>query len=265
MYIDFHIHAYADAIADRAMKKLQETAEVDVFTNGRMDDTRSKLSEWGVDYGVLLPIATKPTQQTTINNWAIENNHGNIISFGTVHPDSTDKEEELERIAEAGLKGIKLHPAYQQCFMFERRMQEIYKKCEELGLIVTLHMGYDPVSPKVTYAMPSDLARMAEKFPGLKFIGAHMGAMSNWESVLYYLTGAENVYLDTAFIADYMEDGMLERMVKEYGEDKILFGSDLPWSKPSKEISLINRVNISDTAREKIFYRNAVKLLGLGT
>ena len=82
MYIDFHIHAYADEIADRAVQKLKDTANCNVYTNGRIDDTRQKLKEWGIDYGVLLPVATKPTQQTTINNWAKEQNHGNIISFG---------------------------------------------------------------------------------------------------------------------------------------------------------------------------------------
>ena len=80
MYIDFHIHAYADEIADRAVQKLKDTANCNVYTNGRIDDTRQKLQEWGIDYGVLLPVATKPTQQTTINNWANEQNHGNILT-----------------------------------------------------------------------------------------------------------------------------------------------------------------------------------------
>lgn len=108
MYIDFHIHAYADEIADRAVQKLKETANCNVYTNGRIDDTRQKLKEWGIDYGVLLPVATKPTQQTIINNWAKEQNHGNIISFGTVHPDSEELCSELERISSLGLHGVKV-------------------------------------------------------------------------------------------------------------------------------------------------------------
>lgn len=127
MYIDFHIHAYADEIADRAVQKLKDTANCNVYTNGRIDDTRQKLKAWGIDYGVLLPVATKPTQQTTINNWANEQNHGNIISFGTVHPDSEELCSELERISSLGLHGVKLHPDYQGHFMFEPCMQRIYK------------------------------------------------------------------------------------------------------------------------------------------
>lgn len=133
MYIDFHIHAYADEIADRAVQKLKDTANCNVYTNGRIDDTRRKLEEWSIDYGVLLPVATKPTQQTTINNWANEQNHGNIISFGTVHPDSDELCSELERISSLGLHGVKLHPDYQGHFMFEPCMQRIYENAVNWG------------------------------------------------------------------------------------------------------------------------------------
>ena len=239
MYIDFHIHAYADEIADRAVQKLKDTANCNVYTNGRIDDTRQKLKEWGIDYGVLLPVATKPTQQTTINNWAKEQNHGNIISFGTVHPDSDELYSELERISSLGLHGVKLHPDYQGHFMFEPCMQRIYEKCGELGLPVILHMGYDPISS----------------------IGAHMGGMANWERVLYYIKDARNIYFDTAYCAEYMSDEMFMEMFRAYGEDRILFGSDLPWSNPHDEIRMIDRMPISDSAKDKMFYKNAAELL----
>ncbi len=261
MLIDFHIHAYATEVAERAVAKLVETASVNAYTDGTIGDTRKKLKEWGVDYGVLLPIATKPTQQEKINRWAIRHNRGNLICFGTVHPDHHDKENELERLSAAGIKGIKLHPDYQGHYMFDEQMEEIYAKCEELGLMVILHMGYDPYSVKERHAMPCDLAKMAEKYPSLKFIGAHMGGMNNWESVIYYLKGADNVWLDTAFCNEFMSDEMFLRLVEAFGEDKILFGSDLPWSTSLKEQELIKRAKISDSAKEKIFYKNAVKLL----
>ena len=261
MYIDFHIHAYADEIADRAVQKLKDTANCNVYTNGRIDDTRQKLKERGIDYGVLLPVATKPTQQTTINSWAKEQNHGNIISFGTVHPDSDELYSELERISSLGLHGVKLHPDYQGHFMFEPCMQMIYEKCGELGLPVILHMGYDPISSMTFHAMPADLAEMAKKYPDCTFIGAHMGGMANWERVLYYIKDARNIYFDTAYCAEYMSDEMFMEMFRAYGEDRILFGSDLPWSNPHDEIRMIDTMPISDSAKEKIFYKNAAELL----
>lgn len=261
MYIDFHVHAYADEIAERAMRRLATTADIKAYTSGKMVDTRKHLSDNKIDYGVLLPIATKPSQETTINNWAIEHNNGNIISFGTIHPDSTQLDFELERIAEAGLTGIKLHPAYQGHYMFEDCMQRIYKKCGELGLMVTLHMGFDPVSERIMHAMPCDLVQMAEKYPETTFIGAHMGGMNNWERVLYYMHVAENVYYDTAFISAFMRPGLFEEMVEAIGEDKILFGSDLPWSASITELDFIRDSKISEEAKRKICGENAARLL----
>lgn len=263
-YIDFHIHAYAVKVAEKAVKVLSACPEVEqVYTDGTVLSTRDVLARCGVKYGVVLPIATKPSQTAVINDWAIKHDHGNFICFGTVHPDNDNIEHELERIAAAGLRGIKLHPDYQQCFMFEPKMQPIYRKCEELGLIISLHMGYDPVSTRTRHAMPCDLAEVAGKYPSLKLVGAHLGGMSNWERVLYYLKGADNVWLDTAFCAEFITDEMFIRLIEGFGEDKILLGSDLPWSLPTTQIDMINRQKISDSAKRKIFYENAAKLLKL--
>lgn len=145
--------------------------------------------------------------------------------------------------------------------MFEPCMQRIYEKCGELGLPVILHMGYDPISSMTFHAMPADLAEMAKKYPDCTFIGAHMGGMANWERVLYYIRDARNIYFDTAYCAEYMSDEMFMEMFRAYGEDRILFGSDLPWSDPHDEIRMIDRMPISDSAKDKIFYKNAVELL----
>ena len=40
-----------------------------------------------------------------------------------------------------------------------------------------------------------------------------------------------------------------------------MFGSDLPWSDPHEEIRMIDRMPISDSAKDKMFYKNAAELL----
>ena len=109
--------------------------------------------------------------------------------------------------------------------------------------------------------MPEELAEMAKNYTHCTFIGAHMGGMANWERVLYYIRDARNIYFDTAYCADYMSDEMFMEMFRAYGEDRILFGSDLPWSNPYDEIRMIDRMPISDSAKDKIFYKNAAELL----
>ena len=91
MYIDFHTHAFADSIAQRAIERLEENIRNSgceypdkAVTDGTVADLIRMLDETGVDKAVLLPIATKPSQQTVINNWASEVMSDRLYCFGSV-------------------------------------------------------------------------------------------------------------------------------------------------------------------------------------
>lgn len=264
MYIDFHIHAFADAIAERAVTNLEGIASIKGNTRGGIEETISRLEEWSVDKAVLLPIATKPKQQETINTWAVDvmNKYDQIISFGTVHPDSPNAVSELERIKSLGLKGLKLHPDYQGFIISDEKMYPIYEKCQELGLPVLFHAGYDPLSPDLIHAVPQESSKILDKFPKLTVILAHMGGMKLWDDVEKYIVG-RNVYLDTAYISGSISDKQAERIIKNHGANKILLASDLPWHKTTDEIQFINSLDLTDDEKDMIFFKNAQKLLGI--
>lgn len=261
MLIDFHIHAFTDEIAQRAVERLVNTAKIKNYTDGTEKATRDFLAENNIDYGVLLPIATKPTQQKTINDWAASVSGGSIISFGTVHPDAEDALDELERIKSLGLKGIKLHPDYQNVFVFSENCIKVFRRCAELDLPVSIHMGYDPVSPLVHRALPQDLLYVREKAPNVKLIAAHLGGMFCWDAVLHYLCGDRSIWLDTAYIGGFIDPSLLRSIVEKHGDDRILFGSDLPWHNPSSEKALIEQIGLSDKSLDRIFAENAAELL----
>lgn len=263
MYIDSHIHAFTDSIAERAVAKLASVSGIVPCTNGTVAGAEALLEKNGIDYGVLLPVATKPSQQTTINNWAKAEYKGRFISFGTVHPLAEDAVTELERIKELGLKGVKLHNDYQGVFIFDECNIPVYKRCEELGLPIVFHMGRDPISPDIHRAMPYDLLELHENFPRLKIIGAHMGGVSAWESVFHYIAGVENIWLDTAFCAGRLDEQLFAEIVKKHGVERILFASDMPWSNPKNEMEMVARLPVSDVDKDKIYYKNAVELLQL--
>ena len=278
MYIDFHVHAFVDEIAERAVSKLKNTMLNSNYpnpkmpvTNGTINELIAKLDEWGVDAGVLLPIATKPSQQTSINNWAAQiqldsfnydkaSHKAKLYCYGTVHPNAEDIFEELERIKSLGLKGIKFHPDYQEFFADEDRMFPIYKKCAELNLPVIFHAGLDCLSMELIHCTPKMGANICSNVPELTFIMAHLGGNSCWDDVEEYLVG-RNVYLDTAFIAGALPDEQILRIIKNHGADKILLASDCPWDSTADEIDLINRLDLSDEEKDMIFYKNALKLL----
>lgn len=72
MVIDFHTHCFPDELADRAVGRLAQSGGIPNYLDGRVDSIKASMKKAGIDYSVLLPIATKPEQHTTINKIAIK-------------------------------------------------------------------------------------------------------------------------------------------------------------------------------------------------
>lgn len=262
MIIDFHTHCFPDKLAARTMESLAKVAGTQPVTDGTAAGLLKKLDEDGIDKAVVLHIATKPKNQTSVNNFAaaLQAQTDRLYCFGSVHPDAPDAVDELHRIKELGLKGIKLHPDYQGFFVEDPKAEPIYSALEELGLPVTFHMGYDPYSPEVMHAAPEEVARIAKKHPRLTVIAAHMGGLCVGERVLLHLCGLENVYLDTAMCAPapYGNRDLYQRILDAHGETRILFGSDCPWDTPASE-----RAWLGAAATDGILAGNAERVLCL--
>lgn len=264
MVIDFHTHAFNEKISEKAIGKLEEIIGYKAFTRATISDNIKHFDDWGVDKAVSLSIATKPSQQKIINDWAAAQASDRIIPFGSVHPDACDVFDELERIRALGLKGIKLHPDYQEFYIDDEKMFPIYKKCAELSLIVVFHSGVDVLSPDNVHATPDMCKRAFQAVPEMTMVLAHLGGNELWDEVLEKLAGLEGkLYFDTAIIAGTCPDELIKKIIRKHGADRILLASDCPWHKTSYEIEAIKRLGLTEKEVQMIFHKNAEKLLGL--
>ncbi len=259
---DFHTHAFVDSLAERAICLLAETSDIMPFTDGTVAGLRAAMRGSGIDGALLLPVATKPTQQNTINNWAADIMGDGLYCCGSVHPDAEDALDEIMRIKSIGLCGVKFHSEYQLFCPDEEKMFPIYRKIAETGMFAVFHGGWDPLSKDYVRGTPERFARAAEAVPEMTFVIAHLGGMTLWDDVERYIAGKfDNVYLDVSVIAGYIDPEQLFRIIRAHGADRILFGSDCPWSDPVSEIKMINDLPLTDEEKEKIFVGNAEKLL----
>ena len=263
MLIDFHTHAFPEKLALRAVEKLSfDSGGLDPQTDGTLASLKEQMALDGVDISVVHAIATNPRQQRKVNDFAIEmNTDPAIVAFGSVHPDAPDALEELERIKDAGLKGVKLHPEYQGFYADEERMKPIYRTISRFGLITLFHAGHDYGFAPPYHCMPRNLLG-ALKWLDTPVVAAHWGGVGCGPEVLETLCG-ENLWFDLSFGYGTMPKQIAQAILDRHGADRLLFASDMPWHRPEWELRLLNSLDLSPADREKICFRNAQKLLDL--
>lgn len=282
MIIDFHTHTFPSFLADKAINTLSHNGQIKHYIRGTNDSLISSMNESQVDYSILLPVVTKPTQTETINQNAVAVNEFSketgLISFGGIHPDNENPRKIIKDLAYKGIKGIKLHPIFQKTYIDDIKYLHIIEYACENDMIVLIHAGYDITIPLYNYANISHIAAMLDTLQPKNIILAHMGGWGCSSQVEGTLLGRD-VYFDTALSLLRLKSATdtkrqpkgnpplsrerFLRFVKKHGASKILFGTDCPWDSQKNVIQFIKNSGLSDNETAAILGGNAAKLLKL--
>ncbi len=278
MIIDFHTHTFPDKIAAAALAKMQGDSHSRTFSDGTRSGLQRSMAQAGIHHSVVLPVATNPAKIAHINDLSIQlTDRDGMIYFGCVHPDAPDWYDELGRIAAAGIKGIKIHPVYQGTDINDVRFLRILDRAGALGLIVLTHAGDDIGFPGVVRCSPEMTADALRQVGPLQMVLAHMGGWRNWDRVAQL--AETGVYIDTSFSLGKipcLEDGYYTteqrallsidefcRLVRIFGAERVLFGTDSPWSDQSESLAAIRALPVAEADKAAILGGNAQKLLRL--
>lgn len=268
MIIDFHAHIFPEEIAGKVIKRTGERKPPEgckplkAFTNGTLEGLKGSMTEADIDYTVILPVATKPSQFAAINKYAAEiTGKAGIISFGGIHPDTLDYKSELEQIKALGLKGIKLHPAYQETFVDDPKIIDIVNYAAKLDLIVVIHTGKSSGYP-IVHCTPQRIRNLLNMADCSKVVMAHTGGYLCWDEAEEFIIG-QNFLIDISYSIEHMDEGQFKRIVRNHGISKVLFASDSPWGGQKETLADIRKLDFTEDELEQILYRNGAKLLNL--
>lgn len=282
MIIDIHTHTFPDKIAAATVEKLKLLSHTQAFSDGTAAGLAANMSRAGVDGSVVLPVATNTRQVIHVNDSSAQlNDRGpetGIWSFGCMHPDFDGWKEELSRIASLGLKGIKLHPIYQGVDFDDIRYLRILDRCGELGLVVLTHAGLDIGFPGRDNCAPEMVLRAVEQVGPVRLVLAHMGGWRQWERVEELLPHT-SVCLDTSYalgaispLGDgyygpsdlpLMAEEQFLRMIRNFGAQRILFGTDSPWEDQAHALSRLRALPLEQEELDAILGGNAQRILGI--
>ncbi len=255
--IDFHAHIYPQKIAQKAVKAVGEFYTIKMDTEGTPESLLRECKKAGVGRCLVQSVATSPAQVEKINDFIAQEcaKHPEFIGFGTMHADFENPEREIDRMVSMGLAGVKVHPDTQKFNMDDPKMMRIYEMLSG-RLPVLIHCG----DYRFDYSHPRRLQNVVDTFPKLTVIGAHFGGWSLWDLAMEYLLD-RNCYLDCSSSLMYLGTVRSKEIIRAYGAQRILFGTDFPMWTQSDELKRFDALKLTEKENELILSENAMRIL----
>jgi len=199
-----------------------------------------------------------------------------LIGFAGIDPTEIGAVEELRAVRhDLHLRGITVSPPNQDFHPSDSRAMRVYAEAEQLGMPVLFHPGGQfTEQSKLEFGRPYLLDEVGRTFPSLRLVIAQLG--QPWvEETICLLGKHPNFFADVS--------GLLRRpwqaynalvLAHQYGViDKLLFGSDFPYTSVNNCIENLYSINqfaqgtnlpvVPREALRGIVERDALGLLGL--
>jgi predicted TIM-barrel fold metal-dependent hydrolase len=167
---------------------------------------------------------------------------GRIIGFCRLNPNVGEKTTcaTIDRfVGELGMRGIKLHPEIDHFNLDERLLGPIFDKARDYGVPIIFHTGH------TTNTDPLAIGCLASQYPKVPVILGHMGCTTATRQAATAAAQFENVYLETSTVCRMSHP--FAPAVLKVGPDKVLYGSDHPYSPFQMEIEKLTKYAIPYT------------------
>jgi hypothetical protein len=177
-----------------------------------------------------------------------------LFGFGQVQPQADDALDEIARIADQGLSGLKLHPSMHGYHIADHGLLDpVFETCARHKLPILINALDD------AFCAPLAIEEIARNHPNVPTIIAHMGAVWNVPEAIIVAERHAHIYLETS--ATLLSD--VRRAYARLGPRKILMGSEWPGSDFDLERMKIAKAIPDEPDRALVEGGNMARILGL--
>lgn len=167
------------------------------------------------------------------------------LGFAGIDPMADDYLDQLAQAVELGLVGVTLCPAAQGFNPSHTRAMKLYERCQELGLPVLVHTStHLDIAAMMEFGQPHLFDEVGRAFPELRLVLAQVG--HPWiEPALMLIGKHQHFYADLSnlVLRPWQLYNVLLSAHQQDVIDRLLIGSDFPFSTPEKTIVTIYSVN----------------------
>ncbi len=219
------------------------------------------MKECGIDKSVVFPF-NENGDLVEASKALLKYKSNSIIPFLRLDPKKTSPETVEELLSGRDFAGVKLHPRAQNFDPIDRRYYPIYKKIEDSGKPLLLHSRKmlpfmnRPGRTNPAFSDPDRMVRLAAQFPSLSIILAHFANMS--KKALGAVGKHENLFIETSIFGTVFT---VRIFCDRIGAEKIIYGSDAPYSDQEIEVLKIRKADIGRKEKGMILGRNILSLI----
>ncbi|QDV83680.1 amidohydrolase family protein [Planctomycetes bacterium TBK1r] len=280
MITDIHSHAWPfpdafseDFIRQASAAKAGETVDLTI----RLDDYRDAAPPGTrtVVFGGKARLSGLWVDDKYIADYVAQDPE-RLTGYLSIDPTQAGWEDEMRHGHEQlGLCGVKLLPMYAGFGVDDDRLEPLWKYVEEKRLPVLLHTGTTFVrQAPLKYTLPRLIDPVATRHPEIQFVLAHLSHPYEGECVAT-IRKHPNVFADISAL-HYRPWQLYNSLmlVQEYGVwNKLLFGSDYPFTTVNESISGLRKLNemvagtnlptLNEQEIEKLIFRDGFEILGI--
>ena len=113
LIIDAHTHIFPDEIARQILETTARNFKIKTYGAGTAADLISQMDKHEIRYAVVHMVAPTPASVKETNSWLIRLKEERLIKFGTLHPRLKNLSQEIDRLKDHNINGVKLQPDVQ--------------------------------------------------------------------------------------------------------------------------------------------------------
>lgn len=259
--IDMHAHIFPHKISEKATLAIGKFYDINMhFSIGETERLLDAEAQIGTKKMLVSSVATTPKQVQSINDFIFGEAaaHPELLPFAALHGDYADIPGEVDRVIKMGFRGIKLHADFQHTPIDSPASYRIYEAIEG-RLPVLMHMG----DYRHDFSHPRMLVKVMQDFPKLRVLASHLGGFAAWEEAEAVLFGSENIRFDTSSAIGLMSPERAVRLIRHYGVDRCMFGTDFPMWDPKREAETLLSLGFTFDEYKQLFSGTAKEFMGL--
>ncbi|MGQ2910833.1 amidohydrolase family protein [Aeromicrobium sp.] len=232
---------------------------------GGDEERVEQLRAMGVKHFSALSYAHRPGVATFMNEWTLgfADRVPEALRSATFYPE-VEAASYVPGLVEAGVEVFKAHLQVGDFAADDPLLDPVWGTLAETGTPVVLHAGSGPAPG--THTGPDGLARVLDRFPGLRIIVAHLG-MPEYAAFLDLADAHPDVRLDvTMALVDFWDGPPPVDIAPRLADlgDRILLGTDFP-NIPypyAHQVEVLQRLDLGEDWLRRVLWHNGAELFG---